>query len=253
MTLISTIISDAFREGNLTAVGSSPSTAEQDEALRLINRNISGLFGREAGEDLVDVAVGKGNVDRSKKIPLFLEDYPEECIPENARLVLNLQQATTLALPAAPMNGAKFSVTDASNNLATYNLTILGNGRMIESANSLTLNTNGLDRTWFYRGDLADWKKLTDLTLTDESPFPEKYDDLLVIGLAIRINPRNGVSVDEQSMMQYSKLRSQFQAEYRQRREEPVELALLKLGKDTRWGYDSNIEFNLGRPGWLPR
>lgn len=250
MTLISTIISDAFREGNLTAVNTSPTSAEETEALRLLNRIISSMFGSEVGEDFVDVNLGKGNIDTSKPVPPFLDDYPDYTVPVNSRLILNLTAATEVTLPSSPMNGAQFAVSDASNNLATYNLTVNGNGRMVEGATSLVLSTNGLDRSWFYRGDLADWKRLSDLLTSDESPFPSKYDDLLVIALALRINPRNGISLDPQSMTRYSKLRSQFLSEYRQQRQEGVDPALLRLNANKNVWYWGNNDFTSGIPQW---
>lgn len=252
MTTISQIITDAYREGNLIAVGATPTTAEQTEALRLLNRLVASYFGSEFGEDLTDLALGKGGVDTGKEFVAFLDDYPDIVVPSNTRLVLNLEAADTVTLPATPMNGERFAVTDASGNLATYNLTVEGNGRMIEGASTLTLSEDGLDRSWFYRADISEWKRLSTLELTDESPFPSEYDDFLIIGLAIRLNPRHGVAVDPQSMMQFGKLKSRFMAMYSQKKEVPVELALQLIGLPF-GAYSSTTLFNLGRPRWQHR
>lgn len=54
MTQATWIIQSMFREGNLIAAGAQPTTAEQTEALYLLNRLVDGVFGFEMGENLSD-------------------------------------------------------------------------------------------------------------------------------------------------------------------------------------------------------
>jgi hypothetical protein len=49
LTLVSEIITDAFRQSNLVAVGTTPTTEETTEALRYLNRIVKSVFGNEAG------------------------------------------------------------------------------------------------------------------------------------------------------------------------------------------------------------
>jgi hypothetical protein len=53
-TAASSLIQSAYREGNLIAVGTTPTTAEQAEALLLLNNFVLGIFGYEMGENLQD-------------------------------------------------------------------------------------------------------------------------------------------------------------------------------------------------------
>jgi hypothetical protein len=70
---------------------------------------------------------------------------------------------------------------------------------------------------------------ITDLALNDTFPFPIEFEDLFVIGLATRLNPRNGVSVDEQAMMNFRRQRNIFRARYSQSMSADSEEGLLRL------------------------
>ncbi len=230
MTLISDIISDAFRESNLTAIGTAPTTAENTEALRLLNRYINALIGTDLGEPLEDASVGLNNITRqSGEQQLFTSVIDTSFLPLNMRVIANPTEAQTIYLHPSPWDGARLGVTNPSNNLATYNLTFNGNGKLIESGQSVVLNTNGLNREWFYRADLSEWVRLTSLTLVDSSPFPSEFDDVLILGLAVRNNPRQGIVMDAQSQSYMMAIRSKFKARYRQTKSMPSEQGLLRL------------------------
>lgn len=228
MTLVSEIITDAYREGNLIPVTQTPTAVEQTEALRLFNRYVKSVYGNEAGDNLQSLAVGINNVQTSRSIPVYNFSSPN-FVPLNARLICNLQSPTTVNLHPDPQDGCRLCVIDSSSNFATYPLTIVGNGLKIDGATSVTLNTNGLNKEWFYRADLGSWTTVTGLTLTDTFPFPAEFEDMFTIGLAMRINPRNGVEMDQQTLLNYRRQQSLFKARYRQDIEQMSEDGIVRL------------------------
>lgn len=213
MTLVSQAIIDAYREGNLIAVESEPSAAQQDEALRLLNRIVSGVYGAEAGEELRPVSLS--SIDGGDVSP-------------NTHLFLNVSAPGTLKLPANPDDGCRFAITDVGQSLATYPLTLDGNGRRIEGSLTLEVNTT-YDREFFYRADCGSWEEVELLSFADELPFPGKFDDYFIIALAIRLNPRYGQQLDPQTAATYQRLQRQLRTRYRQFTQVASELGLLKL------------------------
>ena len=209
MTLASEIIARAYRETNIVPISGSPSTAEQTEALALLQPIILGVLGNAAGVELADLNVG-GDYDQSS--------YCTPYAPENARLVLNLSAATTINLPPQPYDGQRIAIVDAAANLATYNLTLDGNGRKIEGAATLALSTNGMDRQWLYRADTANWVKLSALATSDEMPFPAEFDTYFVTALALRINPRHGVALAAETQVALKDAEKRLAARYRKPR-----------------------------------
>lgn len=258
MTLVSTIISDAFRQSNLLALGVSPTTAQSDEALRYLNRIVKGVFGKEAGENFTSMPVGRANISRPSGYPWY-NDVPDSdwFVPENVRLVFNLENSLDIYLSPRPDDGARFAVIDPAGNLATYPVTVYGNGRLIEDVESIVLNTDGYSGEWFYRADLSTWKLYSPLLTSDTFPFPEEFDDFFITLLAVRLNPSYGASLDEQSDMMMKRAQNILRARYTQHEEVPVELGLLRMPKTAidrdRWGgvydfYNPNDMFNKGYP-----
>jgi len=248
MTTLSTIVSDAFRESNLIAISADPTADEIEEALRLLNRNISSIIGYDLGESLEDTPYGRASVTRTSE-----ENYAYDTLldssyaRENTRIVLNLEENKTVYLPPVPQDGARIAITDPSNTISSYTFTLNGNGRTIEGAASVSILAGTIESAWFYRADISNWARVDTLTAVQDSPFPSKYDDLLVIGLAIRLNPRNGQPIDPQSLEVYRNLMKQFRAQYKQNREMSSEEGLLRMssryGRD---GTDSNTFYR----GW---
>lgn len=244
MTTVSTIITDALRESNLIAISASPTAAEITESLRLLNRYVAWLFARKK---LAVYNYGAEGVATPAFVYDSATDIDTVYAPENSRLIVNLGAAKTVNLCPSPQDGARFSVVDASGNLSSYNLTLTGNGRTVESAATLALATDNLSREWFYRQDTGNWTRLTSLIAADESPFPEEFDDLLVIGLAMRLNPRNGVAVDPQSGQTYKDALSAFRVRYFQNKNVGVDEALLRLPSRGNWArFGSDNIFNRG-------
>lgn len=207
--LASEAVTAALREGNLLGINATASTAQLAEGLTLLNSVLLASVGYEAGEELADLNIG-GTFDQSALVTQY--------VPENARLVLNISGARTLYLHPQPYEGQRVAVADAGNNLATYNLTLNGNGRRIEGATTVVLSTNSLSRQWFYRADLGQWKQLTSLALSDALPFPAEFDDYFRILLAMRLNPRYGQELAQGSAVYLNSISSQLEARYRKPR-----------------------------------
>lgn len=246
MTTISTIIHDAYRRSNLIAQTATPSSAQETEALRLLNRFIESLIGNELGNDLNEISLGKNNVDDTDYVTFF-EDTGYDFVPSNTRIVANLEAATTLNLDPEPEDGQRFAIVDASDNLDTYNITVNGNGRKIEDATSATLSTAGLSREWFYRADQSNWVRVNDLITTDDSPFPTRFDDLLISGLAMILAGPMGNALHPSTEGIYWRMRSLFKARYSQIENVPLEEALLRNQTNKRAGSRLGLNrFNKG-------
>lgn len=258
MTLTEQIITDAFRQSNLIALGVSPTEAQKEEALRYLNRIVRSVFGNEAGESLTAFAVGDKNISRPRGYPfLGIENDQDWFVPTNTRLMLNLTKPQSFWLTPAPDDGARFGISDAAQNLSTYNVTLHGNGAFIDGASSVILNTNGYEGEWFYRRDLASWMKTSPLTHETVFPFPSEFDDFFITMLALRLNPAYGTSIDEQSNAVLTRTRTQLRARYSQHIPEHSEIALIRMSRSAvdrdQWStfysnYDPNLTFNRGRP-----
>lgn len=228
MALVIEIVKDAYREANLIPITQSPTLDESTEALRLLNRFVRSIYGNEAGDKLQSFPVGTNNVTTQSSLPTYTftgSNYS----PLNARLMVNSLTPTTINLHPDPEDGSRLAVVDATGNFATSPVILNGNGRKIEGANSVTLNVNSVSKEWFYRADLGSWMPITNLGLNDTFPFPLEFEDLFVIGLATRLNPRNGVSIDDQAMMNFRRMRGLFRARYSQSIQMDSEEGLTRL------------------------
>lgn len=250
MTTVSSIISDAFRLTNLTAVGKDPTTDQQTEALRHINRIVKSVFGLEVGENLAEFPVGNSGYSRPAGYPGF-QNTPDGnwIIPKNIRIMLNNTQPLTLYLHPAPDDGTRVAVLDVKGSLATNPVTINGNGRNIDGATSTILNTNSLSVSYMYRADLGGWVKYASLALVDTFPFPEEFDDFFIIMLAMRINPAYGKMIDSQSQMFLNRARNQMRSRYDQYIPVYADTGVLRMtnmasGMSPHNYFDGNYSFN---------
>jgi hypothetical protein len=214
VTVLQPIITQGYRELNLLAIGKSPSTNQNDEGLLILQNIIETTVTGDAGEVLKDWPLG--NFDRQTRDRINLPNQYFANPPINSRLVAVNDAAMTVFLPPRPSDGSLVAIVDPFMRLAASPVTLDGNGRTIEGAQSVVANTNDLNRIWFYRADLGNWQRLTELGLTDEMPFPKKYDFYFSIGLALRLAGRTGRRASEMTVAAYSKLRTQFVAQYLQ-------------------------------------
>lgn len=250
MTLISSLITDAFREGNILPLGKNPNTNQTTEALRLYNQNILSIYGNDAGENLIDWTLGTFNVDE----PGFVELRTLYAIQRpsiNRRLLATNTAALTVYLTPYPQDGSRMGIVDPFGRLATVPVTLDANGRTIEGAAIKLLNINGTNQEWFYRADKGDWVKLTSLLATDQNPFPEEFDAFFSIGLAMRLNPRYGREMDPQTATVFKQQRNSFMARYLQA--QPLEIDdslswpfMSTQSYDPQRAFSSNSAFNRG-------
>jgi hypothetical protein len=245
MTLVSQIITDAYRETNLVPLGATISSNMQTEALNRLNSLVMSVVGNEVADGLSELAIG-GDFDQTEFATT------EVGIPDNVRVMLNLSSATSLDLDPMPFDGQRLAVVDVSGTLGTYNLTLSGNSRNIEGASSLTLNTNSLTRQWLYRSDTGNWAKLTDLITSDQLPFPEEFDDFFIISLAARLNPRYGQTLDPASVAALQRSRSQLRARYHSFKQILPDLDVRSFLNNKYYGWSNDRDFTTGRPWpWL--
>lgn len=246
MTLISAIITDSYRESNLIAAGTLPSDIQTTEGLSRLSSMVAGVYGYDVGENLMDWMVGNLN-QRDARGAWTEEDWAFPI--QNSRMLLNHQNPQTIYFFQMPENGARMSVIDINGALATYPITLNGNGRLIDGAATAVLNTAGLNKTWVYDADNADWRALTGLVLTDPMPFPPEFDDYFIIRLAGRLNPRYGRSLDTMALARLAEVTEQIEARYRQTRVMPAPTAVRRLNGPSDRYYDYNGGRN-GRFGW---
>jgi hypothetical protein len=238
MTLISSIIADAFREGNILPLGTVPNALQSAEALRLLNAVFSAIYGDDAGEPLLDWPLGDFGRERAQyTLPESIQ-YPKI----NRRMIVTNEEPLTIYLTAKPQDGSRMAVADPLGRLATVPLTLDANGRTIEGVQTLLIDTDGTFSEWFYRADLGNWVRLTSKIETDEMPFAAEFDEYFITCLAMRINPRYGRTMDEQSIMLYKNQRRKFIARY-------LQSARLEIDDSLSWpflstqGYDQQREY----------
>lgn len=248
MTIVSEIITDAYRLNNITPIDNTLSAAQQFEALKYLNRIVKSIFGTEFGEKLQNYRIGISNITTpvvANDLNIFTQVY----VPSNSRLILNLNSATSVSLDPFAQDGARFAISDASSNLASYNLSLYGNGNTIEGATSLLLNTNGLDKEWFYRADLSNWMPLSSLLISDTFPFPEEFDDFFVTLLNIRLNPAYDIQDSSISADLFKRIRKKLKARYSQKKAAPSERGIVRMTNSGRVheGYPTTVgDFNRG-------
>lgn len=207
-TAVATIISDAYREANITALGTLPTAAQQAEALDALNRVITSVYGDELGEQLSDWLVP--NPQRTAPVAANYPQLPyanqgygvaaafNQYPPKNTRIIWG-GNTTTVWLPEKPDNGSRIALIQGSglgDNGADGNvLTIDGNGRYLNSLGAtqqtFVFSTAApIAAGWLYLAGLGLWTPITELALTDNLPFPQKHDDFWITALMIRLAPR---------------------------------------------------------------
>jgi hypothetical protein len=216
MTIVSSIIVQALRETNVIAIGANPTPAEAAEALDRLQSVILSVLGNEVGYVLEDWNVT--NATAILKPSSFVQDPTGFFVPMQARLVCNLSVPTTLLLDPQPQDGQRVSVIDAAANFGTHNLTLNGNGRLIESSPTKVLAANGTQIQWVYRADKASWVVVDPLISTSEMPFPEEFDDYFIIMTAMRLNPRYGRPLAAESKLRLDQQTNQMILRYNQSR-----------------------------------
>lgn len=229
MTVVSSLIRSAYREGNIVALTQTPSDLENNDALDRLQAIVSSVYGFEVGEPLVDWPIGLEGVQWPNTFVWTDSMWQRGMI--NTRLIAASTTPQTYYLPANTFNGSRVALIDPANRLAAAPITIDGNGRTIEGNLTFTANTNGLTKMWFYRSDLGNWVNLTPLALTDEFPFPIEFDDYFITHLAMRLNPRYGRSMGADSVAVLNRALARLQAMFKQPGITPTDPALIFLSE----------------------
>lgn len=255
MSTVDQIITKAYRESNLISINAAPTDLQRSEALDLLNEIIPSVLSFEGAGPLQPFPIGMNNRDVPSYFPWGGSQVPtgEWWAPLQAQLVVNLTAAQEVDLHPQPTDGSRLGVIDTSQNLATYNLTLKGNGYRIENATELVLTTDGLAREWFFRADLGNWVRATTLTYTDSFPFPIEFEQMFYSMLAMRLNPRYGRELSPESQAALIRAKRFFQARYQPNIEYPSEMALRRLWIDKYYGTwwstrDANSRFSSGYP-----
>lgn len=220
MTQVNKLITQSFREGNLLPIGKAPTPDEVAEALDRLQNNVTCYFGYELGEKLEDwnVPSRQRTAPVSAHYPFtpYKDDKPADVYlypPPNVRLVTHIVGSTRVYLQQQPEDGARMGFVDIGS---TAFLIIDANGRLIEGDFDISVDPPD-PQEWFYRADLGNWMRVpTVLALTDESPFPAEFDDLLISDLAIRLSSRFGVDPRAGTVQTYKNKLDQMKARYRQ-------------------------------------
>ena len=239
MTIASVLIQQAYRENNLIPAGGTPTTPEQTEALALLNNFIFGVFGHEMGEELTDwqvpapqrtspVAANYPQLPYPTDIggnifPLPFGPTTSQAIfpfpPVNSRIVFGGVSGKAY-FPEQPNDGARMAMIQGSGagdmGVPGSTLTLDGNGRTIEGANTQAYTDPITARQWLYRADLGDWTAVIPLLIGGNCPFPPELDDLWVTALFIRLAPRYGKAVPTETSAIFTKMLKTLKARYRQ-------------------------------------
>lgn len=230
-TTVASIILDAMRETNLIPLGSTPTQDQSDEAFRRLSSIVASVLGNEAGENMVPMPLGQNDIESPKGYPWWSNELPGNIfVPTNIRIMCNLTAPGTINLHPRPHDGARMGVVDVSQNFDENPLTIYGNGRSIENEDMMVYDTPGLIQEWFYREDLGNWVTVIPLDPDGDMPFPPEFDDMFIIMLATRLNPRYGQVMHPASTATLSQMMMKFSARYKQSdTQQPSEDALLYL------------------------
>lgn len=227
MTLTSFIIIDGLRESNLIGLGEEGDAAQGAECLRLLDRLVSSVFGNEVGENLQDWVFP----------PVWGAAPVFQYIPPDTRLVMGASAgARSFNVNPYPNNGDRLQLVDAGANFASNNVTLIpGPATFAGSSANFVANTNGLNRTWIYQADIANWAQISPLDPADEFPFPQRYDDAFIGLLAGRLSPRYEKALSEESRASLQRSITQLRASYARTRCEPADLATLRLSSNPNW------------------
>lgn len=213
MTTATVIINRAWRETQLLPSDVTPSTSQYTESLPLLQ----GLLERHIRAPILTIWLGNVTALRQQRGVVLRDFTPyadRVAVPQDVYVNCVLDGPKTLMLPPTPGDGARIVIIDVSQNFGTYPLTLTGNGNLIDGGADLVLSASGEGVSLMYRRDLAEWVPITTLELSNNLPYPAMYDDLFVIELAMRLDPRYGKEMPAVTADIYRSIRSQFVGRY---------------------------------------
>lgn len=258
MTIASSLIQTAYREGNIIPVGGTPSSAQQTEGLLLLNNFIRGVYGYEMGENLKDWLAP--TMQRTAAQPTTYPQFPYACDPmltlsasafgvapfppKNSRIVWG-GVTMTVYFPDNPQDGSRMAFVQGTgagdSGVGGATLTLNGNGRTIAAANTQAIVNPGTPKAWLYRADLGDWKLVADLLIGDDCQFPSDFDDFFATALAMRLAPRYNKVVASETLKTGLASLKNLKSRYRQ-------AGITTYGSEQ---YPSSFQsYVSGRPWW---
>lgn len=227
MALVSQIITDAYQYNNIVALSAIPNAEEQAKALRYLNRIFKSIFGNEVGEPLQVQTLGA--LPTVQECDVYSDALKAPYIlAHNPLLVCRLTGPQTVYLPSQPSDGERLQVQDITGVFGVSSLTVNGNGRTIEGALSLVLNTPNLRREWFFRADLGDWVRVSGLLLTDVFPLPEEFEEYFITMLALRLGASEDIDLNSQLQFVLKDVLKKFRARYKQKHSINSEAGLVR-------------------------
>lgn len=215
MSTLSEIVTRAFRESQILDINRPPSALQQGEAVTILR----GVILRKIRPAVTPIWIGDITAIREQKGIIFKDftNYaPNIAVPQDCYVNLLNDEARTIMLPPSPGDGARLTFIDVAGTLSTFPLTLEGNGNLVNGGATEVLSTNNLNTSYMFRRDLAEWRPVSIIALiaTAQVPFPEEFDDMFVIELAIRLNPRYGKEISAITTEMYQDIRSRFMGRY---------------------------------------
>jgi len=172
----------ALRKLRVIGQGENPSSAQQTDALLELNHLLRDWSENGVSWPYVNEAI-TGSYEVSAKYP----SLRLQCL--NGGITVTLPDPDNREIP----DGMRLQIVDVTGAFASSPVTLARNGWELEgAAANLTLNTAGLVRTWVFRADLGDWRRLADLGTSDLLPYPTDFDYGIALILAQRLEGEYG-------------------------------------------------------------
>lgn len=255
MTQVAELVEKAFFEAGLTTELQHATPTQMSNAVDTLAGIVQFLYGTSVGEQLRPWLLG--NYGRAAQMQRTPPSNVLQFPPANSRLVATNEAALTINLPGNPSPGSLLAISDPHGRLAAYPVTLNGNGYTVESAATLVLNTNNASTLWLFRDDLSNWSRVTPLLAADDMPFPEEYDQMFIILMAMRLNPAYGRNISSVQTQFLKDFRQQFNARYVQSLPLQIntDISRMSLQSYDAWATgqfgETNNAFNLGYPGFF--
>lgn len=178
MATANDIIARALKLLGVGADGEPISASDAVDGLVALNALLDSLPANGVGSPLTPINVSEGH-DSSGNEALFVASG-----------------GVRITLPEMPIDGMRVQVVDVGGAFGVAPVTLERNGRLLEgAANNATLSDVGLNRTWLYRADLGDWRRIGSLTATAQIPYPSRFDEAIAAQLAAKLAPTYSVPV----------------------------------------------------------
>lgn len=173
-TALATIIT-GLQALKVIGLGQQPDTAKAQYCLRQLNGYLAGIVGFGGSLPFRNIAVSGSYT---------IEDrWPVQRIQCLAGGTVFLPQAVD---GVSLSDGMRIEVVDASNNASAVNITIDGNGWLIDGDPSATIDEDGGTLQLLYRSDRGGFVVVGALGLNDPLPYPADLDEAIALNAAKR-------------------------------------------------------------------